>query len=411
MRYIEEQLSTPVAGEYDIIVVGGGPSGVGAAVSSGRCGLKTLVIEQNGCFGGMQTSGLVNPMFDNENKKGLVREIVDELRAENKFGAFWDMCFDYEYLKRKLDVKVTEAGVDILFNTRFVKTLVESNHVIGVVVESKRGREAYMAKTVIDCSGDADVAASAGVRTEIGDDEGNLQSATLMFMIGGTDFLQGGRDDLFNIIKEYLDKPDCKYKLPFKHAYIIKLPGMNSAVVQLTHMTVNNPLNPFEVSKLYTEGRKQCIEAFEFLKTVPMFSNITLLQTAPFIGIRESRRIVGEYTLTADDMIGGRSFDDGFTTVTFGIDIHKSDGSAQKCIKTKPYEIPFRCLIPKGFDGILVAGKTISGTHEAMASYRVTSDCIAMGEAAAYAANEAIVKNINIRDVDIKKIMSDKIGL
>ena len=135
MNYIEENLKTPISGEYDVIIVGGGPAGVGAAVASGRCGLKTLLIEQTGCLGGMQTSGLVNPMFDNENKSGLVREIVDELRSGGKFGAFWDMCFDYEYMKRLLDKKVTEAGVKILFNTRFVKTIVEENDVKGVIIE------------------------------------------------------------------------------------------------------------------------------------------------------------------------------------------------------------------------------------------------------------------------------------
>ncbi len=403
MNYIEENLKTPISGEYDVIIVGGGPAGVGAAVASGRCGLKTLLIEQTGCLGGMQTSGLVNPMFDNENKSGLVREIVDELRSGGKFGAFWDMCFDYEYMKRLLDKKVTEAGVKILFNTRFVKTIVEETVVKGVIIESKRGREAFFSKMVIDCSGDADAAVSAGVKTYLGSQNGELQSATLMFMIGNTDYMQDGQNDLYNIMKENLEKPGCKYKLPFIHAYIIKLPGMRNAVVQLTHMRVNNPIDPFEVSQLYIEGRKQAVEAFEFLKTIPMFSDITLLQTAPLIGIRESRRIEGEYTLTAEDMVEGKKFDDGFTTVTFNIDIHKADGSAQNCIKTKPYEIPFRCLIPKGYDGIIVAGKTISGTHEAMASYRVTSDCMAMGEAAGYAVNRAIKNNINIREVNIKE--------
>lgn len=405
MNFIEEKLQTEIVGEYDVIVVGGGPSGVGAAIASGRCGLKTLLVEQSGTLGGMQTSGLVNPVFDCENKTGIVKEIVDELRSKGKFGAFWDKCFDYEYMKHLLDKKVKEAGVDVLFSTHFAKALCEENKVYGIITESKAGRCAYLAKYVIDCSGDADVAHSAGVKTFLGGENGELQSATLMFMIGGTDYVQGGKDDLYNIMKEHLEKPDCKYVLPYKHAYIIKLPDMNCAVVQLTHMTVKSPFDMENVSELYMEGRKQAIEAFEFIRSIPQFSNITLLQTAPLIGIRESRRIKGEYTLTVSDMLEGKSFPDGFTTVTFGIDIHKADGSEQEVIRTKPYEIPFRCLIPEGFDGLLVAGKTISGTHEAMASYRVTADCMAMGEAAGCAVADALKNNMGIRKVDIKKVL------
>ncbi len=405
MKYVEEKLETEILGEYDVIIVGGGPSGVGAAITSGRRGLKTLLIEKSGCLGGMQTSGLVNPMFDCENKNGIVKELVDELKAKGKFGAFWNICFDYEYMKVLLDRKVKEAGVDILFDTSFSKALCENGRVYGVITESKGGRCAYLSKYVIDCSGDALVAYDAGVKTYLGGKDGELQSATLMFMIGNTDYLQGGRDDLYNIMKDHLEKPDCKYVLPYKHAYIIKLPDTNCAVVQLTHMTVHDPFDMSDVSSLYLEGRKQAVEAFEFIRSIPKFSEITLLQTAPLIGIRESRRIEGEYTLTAEDMVAGKTFDDGFTTVTFGIDIHKSDGSAQEVIRTKPYEIPFRCLIPKGYEGLLVAGKTISGTHEAMASYRVTSDCMAMGEAAGEAVCEAIKNNIGIREVDIKKVL------
>ena len=405
MKYIEEKLSTPVKDEYDVIVVGGGPSGVGAAIASGRCGLKTLLIEKSGCLGGMQTSGLVNPMFDCENKNGIVKELVDELKSKGKFGAFWNICFDYEYMKHLLDDKVKNAGVDILFCTSFSKALCEGNRVYGIIAESSGGRCAYLSKYVIDCSGDALVAHDAGVKTYLGGKDGELQSATLMFMIGNTEYMQDGQDDLYNIMKEHLEKPDCKYVLPYKHAYIIKLPDTNCAVVQLTHMTVNDPFDTKDVSSLYIEGRKQAIEAFEFIRSIRQFSDITLLQTAPLIGIRESRRIDGEYTLTAQDMIDGKTFCDGFTTVTFGIDIHKADGSEQEVIRTKPYEIPFRCLIPKGFEGLLVAGKTISGTHEAMASYRVTSDCMAMGEAAGVAVADAIRNNIGIREDEIKKVL------
>ena len=170
MEFICEKLNTPIYGEYDAIVVGAGPAGCGAAITLARKGKKTLLIEKSNCLGGAWTTGFMNPLFDCENKDGLLIELIDALKEKENWGGFWDKSFNYEYMKHILDQKAEEAGVEILFNTNFSRTLVEDNKVYGVVFENIGGRFAAKAKYVIDCTGDGSVAASAGCPFELGDD-------------------------------------------------------------------------------------------------------------------------------------------------------------------------------------------------------------------------------------------------
>lgn len=407
MQYIQEQLSTPVAGEYDVIVCGGGPAGAYAAISAARAGAKTLLVERMNCLGGTGTSGLVNPLFDQEGKGGLTREVVNTLAEQQAWGGFRHISFHYENMKTVLESKCIEAGVTLLYNTTFARTLTEGKRVVGIVTESVDGRMAHMGKVIIDCTGDAMVAASAGAAWHMGDEQGKCQAMTLMFLLANIPEKYNITEGLMmkEVLAEAYAKEGKGRKAPFAYPYIIPIPGTRFGTVQLTHMYDNSPLKAEEVSRAIMEGRRQMLEIFYLLKTYdPDFKDTDLIISAPMLGIRESRRIEGEYTLTVEDLMAGRQFEDVVATSAFNIDIHHVDSTDQHTVKVPCYHIPYRSLIPKGMEGLLVAGRCISGTHEAMASYRVQGDCSEMGEAAGLAAAEAALENKSVRDVDVKRI-------
>ena len=389
---------------YDVIVVGGGPAGSAAAIAAGRAGASVLLIEKENCLGSMSTSGFVNPLFDHANKDGLLREIINELKERHAWGGFWNESFIYEYMKEILERKCTEAGVTLLYDTRYVGVMREGNRVLGVCTENIEGRCAFYGSVVIDGSGDAAVAADAGAQWELGDEEnGECQSMTLMYLVGGIP--EKYRDGLmiYKLLQEAFARQGRGGNSPFTMPYMIPVPNSDFAVMQLTHMRNYSPLSARDRTEAVLEGRRQMIETFEVLRDFdPDFSRFYLIQSAPLLGIRESRRIVGEYCLTEDDLACGARFPDGITEVRFGIDIHRNNDDEQECHPVKPYQIPYRCLIPKGIEGLLVAGKTISGTHVAMASYRVTGDCCAMGEAAGKAAAYAARERVGVRDVPVE---------
>ncbi|MBQ8882937.1 MAG: FAD-dependent oxidoreductase, partial [Clostridia bacterium] len=262
---ITENLTTKVYGEYDAVVVGGGPSGCGVAVALGRSGLKTLLIERHNCVGGAWTTGLINPFFDFKNKVGFVKELVDELKATDHFGGFWDRSFNYEYMKVLLEKKLTDANVEILYDTTFSRALVKDKEVYGIVAENIGGRFAVMAKYVIDCTGDGNVASSAGCPFELGEDGDykECQAMTLMFMVGNI-------PEKYKTGMMFYEKLNTAYekagkKIPFKVPYLIPVPNAHFGVIQFTHMYDYNPLDAKELTQATLEGRKQLIEAFECL--------------------------------------------------------------------------------------------------------------------------------------------------
>ncbi len=407
MKFIDETLKTKVYGEYDVVVVGGGPAGCGAAISCARSGLKTLIIEKYNCLGGAWTTGFMNPFFDFRAKNGLVNEIISELKSRNQWGGFKDISFTYEYMKRILEEKALDSGVEILYNTNFSRTICEDKTVKGVVFENIEGRQAVFAKTFFDCTGDGNVAADAGCAFIIGKDGDykECQAMTLMFLVGNIP--EKYKDGLmfYDILNDAYIKGGKT--IPFKVPYLIPAPNAHFGVVQFTHMYEYNPLNASDLTKATIEGRRQLIEAFELLKKYNEdFKDLELITSASILGVRESRRIIGEYTLNVDDLINGSTYEDAVARVTFGADIHTKTNKGQICFKVKPYHIPMRSLIPKDYNGIIVAGRCISGTQEAMASYRVTGNCCQMAENAGYAVAQALKNNINIRDVKIKNTLT-----
>jgi len=409
VTYISEKLQTPVRGEYDAIVVGAGPAGCGAAIACGRSGLKTLLIEKFNCLGGAWTTGFMNPFFDHANKDGVVEELVAELKSRGHFGGFANISFNYEYMKHILENKMRDAGVEVLYNTTFSRALTEGKTITGIVAENIEGRFAAMAKVVFDCTGDGNVAASAGCPFELGEngDYTQCQAMTLMFLVGNIP--EKFRAGL--MINEHLQRvyDIAGLEIPFKRPFLIPVPNSHFGVVQFTHVYAHDPLNAAALTAATVEARRQIIEAFELLTGHdPDFAQLELISSASVLGVRESRRVIGEYTLTLDDILSGAQFEDAVANVTFNVDQHTKSNNSQRYFDVAPYQIPLRAMLPKGYQGIAVAGRCISGDRDAMSSYRVTGNCCQMGEYAGYAVAQAIKTGMDIRQIKTRLTAGEK---
>lgn len=400
---VEAPRRTPIAADVDVLVVGGGPTGVGAALAAAREGARTLLVERHGMLGGVWTAGLLNPLFDFEKKGWIVADLIERLKGAGAWKQWkFSWTFDVEAMKLLLEKMMAEAGAAAWYYSFVADTIVERDRVRGVVVESKSGREAILAKVVVDCSGDGDVAARAGVPYRLGRiPDSGCQPLTLMFEIEGIgDWVQTKAEDLYDQMDEAIRRHGLSIRIPTGRVnyapWIINLPRPGAAAVQATHVYQINPLDTRQLTQATIDTRRQANELVQVLRHVPGLEGVRLVQTAAAIGVREARHLAGRYTLDLDDLRAGRQFDDAITFGGFGVDIHdvkpargSSRESAEKSAhgtKIRAYQIPYRCLLPESVRGLLFAGRCISGTHEAHASYRVTGTCMGMGQAAGLAA-------------------------
>jgi hypothetical protein len=417
---LEEARRTPVVRDVDVLVVGGGPAGVGAALAAGREGADTLLVERHAMLGGMWTAGMVNPYFDFRSKGWLVAELIDRLKEE---GAWYShphrSTFDYEAMVRLLETMMDEAGVEFWYHVLMTDAIVEDGCVRGVVVESKAGREAILAKVVVDCSGDGDVAARAGVPYELGRPlDGLMQPMTLMFEVDGIgDYVQEG--DTYGKMVAAIEENDLGVELPFGRVRnapaIILLPHPGTAIVQATHVYRLNALDPRQLTEGIRAARLQARDLTLVMRHMGGLEGVRLVHTAPTIGVRETRRVRGRYRMTLEDIQAGKRFEDAVTFCTFSVDVHEPAPGAgipsRDGVPMKPYEVPYRCLLPEGLDGLLVAGRCISGSHEAHASYRVTGNCMAFGQAAGLAAAWAAAEGRQPADLpgtELRSMLSEK---
>ena len=409
MEYIKESLETPVSGSYDVVVVGAGPAGVCAAIAAARNGAKTLLVERYGFLGGMWSAGFIIPLFDFENKQYIVREIVDEVKKRGGWGGYYDIAFDFEIMKKVLDDMVTGSGCEILFHTFLAGAYLEGDKVAGVIVQNKSGRSIIRSKVVIDCTGDGDVAAAAGVPFTMGRESDNLcQPVTCMFMIGGIKFRQEHPYHVHDIVMEAAEKCGVEFPFSYKRPFILQLPNSDRCVVMWNHVRKKPPTDAKAFSEAELESRREIHSIINYLKTyVPMFKDIQLISIAPQTGVRETRHIHGLHVLTCQECVEGTQFPDAICNVNFAMDLHLPDKNEQDNIYLKaPYQIPYRCLVPVNRDGLLLGGRCISGTYESNGSYRVTGDCMATGQAAGVAAAIAVKDGISVRDVDAARIRS-----
>lgn len=427
--------------QADVLVVGGGPAGFGAAIAAARNGADTILIEQTSVLGGMATVGLVGPFmtcYDNDCTEQVVKGIFDELcrRTEEKGGAIHPskvkgMCSHNSYYLRShehvtpyqseilalvMDEMVTEAGVRVLFETRLADVMTDGDKITHAVVLMKEGLCAIEAKCFIDCTGDADLAVHAGVPTWSGDKaSGIMQPTTLFFEVGNVDSeaycaeLEANRDRLDDHmgncyswrVQEAKENGDWSLDKNELGLYEQNIPGRWK--VNTTRMSYIDSTNTEDVTRAMMEGRRQVQEVLAFMrKYIPGCKDVQLLQVAPMLGVRESRHIVGKYELTTEDVLNHAIFEDAVCTYAYALDVHHSEGGGVTfTLVDRYYTIPYRCLLPEGCSNLLVAGRCICGSSEAAASYRVMPACVALGQAAGTAAAIAAEGGLNPENVPI----------
>jgi hypothetical protein len=382
-----------------VLVAGGGPAGIAAAVAAARRGAQTCLIERYGFLGGMATAGLVNPFMPwHVGRKplvaGIFQEMLDRMEALGGYGSRRaPTAFDPEAFKLAADRICQEAGVRVRLHTVFADVKLEGRRIAGIGTESKSGREQWTAQAFVDCTGDADLAFRAGVPGEEGRDGDHLtQPMTLNFRIAG---VKVARMPSREEINRLFDKAKAEGRVVCPRENVLWFHTTQPGVVHFntTRVTGKSGVSAEDLTDAEIEARRQAHEVARFLiSDVPGFEKAYLQQSAVQIGVRESRRIRGEYTLTGDDVVQARKFPDGIARCNYPIDIHSPTG-AGTVIREVPegdwYDIPYRCLLPEGIDNLLVAGRCVSATHEGQSSLRVMPQCFAMGQAAGTAAAAA----------------------
>lgn len=403
MKITRRMTEVPVRNETDVLVVGAGTAGFGAAVAAARQGARVTLIERGGMAGGMWTLGLLSPFFDNKFHDGLNRELRDKLSACGGWGGLWDMAFDQAQMTLLLDEYLVENKIDVLFYSFASEAILEGDVVKGVVAETKSGGLAILAKIVVDCTGDGDVAASAGAAFDYGrPEDGLVQPMTMMFKLGGVseDYPRDATGLWYAELCKHVDEAEMLKDIPFNYPAIIKLPRKGEALIQWTHVRRASAINADELSAATLEGRRQVRKAMALFPLIrDLLGDVHLLELPSVIGVRESRRIKGDYTISDEDVINSTKFNDNICRVHFGIDIHEPSSKKQTCISHNGFDIPARALLVTGRENLMTAGRCISGSYKAHAAYRVTGDCLKMGEEAGAIAAAAALSGRSPREV------------
>ncbi len=387
---------------WDVIVAGGGPGGVNAALAAARHGASVLLVERYGFLGGMATAGLVNPFMPyivQKTGQVLTTRIFNEIldRLESRGGLAKDRAtFDDEQMKLVLDEMLAEAGVSVLLHS-FVNRLDASGGIIrSIQTTGKSGALDLHARVFVDSTGDGDLAALAGCKVEVGRPEDGLcQPMTLCFRVAGVDtgneFYHWDHPLRLEIDHAYQEaKSQGEITNPREDVLIFATLRPDVLHFNTTRIIQHSPLDVLSLTDAEQIGRRQVVEMVEFLKTkIPAFHNAYLQKMAAHIGVRESRRVIGQYLLTAVEILTGAKFEDGIARSVYPVDIHNPAGTGT-VLKKLPegvyYEIPFRCLVPLGCMNLLIGSRCISATHAAHSSLRVMPVVAGIGEAAGIAA-------------------------
>jgi FAD dependent oxidoreductase len=439
-----------VAADIDVLVVGGGPAGIGAAMGAAEAGARVALVERYGFLGGNATVALVMPLMSFHTQRaaggptrahnlmpsdhhdgdpviaGALRKLLERLVATG--GAIspseetgFVVPFDPEVFKLVALDLLDEAGVQILFHA-FASGVYDMPRVEGVVFESKSGTMVIKAKIIIDCTGDGDIAALAGAPYEVGrDNDAMVQPMTLMFRMVGFH-----RRSFEEYVKEHPDQwrgvhglwdlieratAAGELELPREDLLFFGTPHAEEISVNSTRITQVLGTDVWDLTYAEFQSRRQMHQIANFLKRyVPGFGDSYVVQSGVQIGVRETRRIMGDYQLTADDVLSARKFPDVIARGTYPIDIHNPTGKGTILKRLPPgeaYDIPLHCLLPKGLDNLLVAGRCLSGTHDAHSSYRVMPISMATGQAAGVCAALAALGNQATREVMVPSVQKE----
>jgi len=405
---------TPVAGRFDVVVCGGGPAGLAAAISAARRGAATALIERNGCLGGVWTAGMLSAVLDADKPGGVLSDIVARLHARGAHvpRSRSNFVYDVEQMKLVVEELCIEADVRVRLHTYVTAAHVDQHgRLRAVLTESKSGRQAWAGSVFVDCTGDGDLAAQAGCRYSMGHPESGLtQPLSLMAIVAGADAaatrgfwhgeVPGRKQALLAEFRAAGFEPsytaptlfhvrDDVYALMANHQYQVRADD----AAGITDATLR--------------ARAEIDRSVRALRSLGgAWSGLSLVATAEQIGVREGRRIVGRDTVVEADLVTGRSRVDAVTTATFGMDVHSPDPGHGRDFAVRdtrpvlPYGIPYGALVAADVDGLLMAGRCISGDFMAHSSYRVTGNATAMGQAAGVAAAACAAGGLQPHELD-----------
>ena len=439
-----------LAADTDVLVVGGGPAGIGAAVGAAEAGARVVLAERYGFLGGNATAALVMPLMSFHTQSpaaelrgattllptdhgpgepviaGVLKKLLEKLVAAGgaiapSLGTGYVVPFDPEWFKLIALELLDEAGVQMLFHAFASGVLEENSSIRGAVFETKSGPLAIRAKAVVDCSGDGDIAVAAGAPHEIGRADGLVQPMTLMFRVA--EFHRAAFDayvrdnpkewrgvhGLWALVRRATQAGELD--LPREDMLFFATPHDREVSVNSTRVTRVLGTDVWDLSYAEWCSRRQMRQIAAFLKRyVPGFEKSYVVQSGVNIGVRETRRIVGDYQLTVEDVLGARKFDDAIARGSYPVDIHNPKGSGTVLRRLPPgeaYDIPLRCLMPRGIEGVVVAGRCLSGTHEAHSSYRVMPIVMATGQAAGVCAALAARNRVVPRSIDSAEVQQE----
>lgn len=440
---ITQTWDIPLRENVDVAVIGGGSAGVAAATAAARNGASTVLVERYGFLGGTSTAGMVGPFMTSytpDGKRqlvaGIFQEVIDKMvsmggavdPATTEPGSAWASFielghanvtpFNVEALKMAALETVCGAGARIRFHTSFVDVVMQDNRIADIIILDKAGLGLLRPKTVIDTSGDGDISAKAGAPFEVGRKaDGKMMPVTLFLTIGNVDDervtawmrehekLHPGERLFECIVKEARERGKWTLEREFLNLYREPTPGQWK--VNTTRVQNVDGTNPDDLSRAEIESRRQAWELIKFFRShCPGLENAQLLATGTQVGVRETRHILGDYVLNGQDVLQGHKFDDSIAQCSYPIDIHDPQGPRGRLegIQADHYEIPYRCLVPRQVENLLVAGRPISADHEGAASARVIPPCYATGQAAGTAASLALQQGVTPRNVDIARL-------
>ena len=448
--YREEARDLPIAHRADVVVVGGGVAGVSAAIASARTGADTLLVERYGALGGNLTIGLLEASMSFHDRQGrqiiagIPDEIIDRLKASGgTIGHVVDDVgyagtvtpYDPEELKMVCLEMTQEAGVRLLLHTWVVRAIRDGTQLQAIIIENKSGRQVIKAKTFVDCTGDADVAALAGAEFAKGrDGDGLTQPMSILFKLGNIDVagildyvernpgefktwdrslnrLRSSRSIHLWGFGKILEDGYASHALPFRRSemHVQIDPERCEAIINATRFAGDGTRTD-ELTRAEVALRRQVKALVAHLRaSCPGFEKAYLITTAMGVQVRETRRIIGIYTLTKEDVVLGTRFPDAVVVSGFPADLHSPDGKGIETHITKTHQVPYRCLVPKEVDGLLVAGRCVSATREALAAIRQTAPAMAMGQAAGTAAALSVLTQNTPRRLSVELLRSELI--